>query len=241
MVKYAFEDEFTGSSGSAPDPASWTFDTGAGWGNNGLQHYSDSRENSFLDGQGHLVIRAIKSGDTYTSARLKTEGLWARSHGTFEARIKLDRAQGTWPAWWMLGDTIDQVGWPWCGEVDVLEVYGQPGWSSDSTVHTAASDGNDQSKEIAVPGGVDTGWHTWRCRNNIDTGNIQFYKDYAPGVQPYLTVRPADLPNWPFNKPGTTGVPLFLILNLAVGGDGGGDVPSSFQSAEMLVDYVRVW
>lgn len=233
-LSYVFRDEFNGPAGAAPDPSKWGYDLGRWPGNNELETYTDSRANSYLDGQGHLVIRALRGppgSAAYTSARLTTQGIFSRNHGDFEARIKFDRAIGTWPAWWMIGDDYPSVGWPRCGEIDMIEVYGQPGWQPNSSVHTANNRGQDTRKEapVPVPGGVDTGWHVWylHWEKNI----LQFSKDNKV----YLTVRPSDLPNWPFNRP------AFMILNLAVGGEGGGPVPANFSSAQMVIDYVRVW
>ena len=240
MNAYVFDDEFNGPHGAAPDPSKWNHETGR-WTDNGeLETYTDSRANSYLDGQGHLVIKAIRSSAGrhagFTSARLTTQGKFSQNHGTFEARIKFDLATGTWPAWWMIGNSYDSVGWPASGEIDMAEVYGQPGRDADSSVHVADASGNDVSREMKIPGGVDTGWHTWRLWWNINTGILQFSKD----GKAYLNVGPGDLPSWPFGSPGNPGGPAFMILNLAVGGDGGGRVPASFTSATMLVDYVRV-
>ena len=238
-MSYAFHDEFNGPVGAAPDPAKWSYDLGRWKDNDELETYTDSRANSYLDGQGHLVIKALRGpGDTYTSARLTTQDTFSRNHGHFEARIKFDHAAGTWPGWWMIGDDYPSVGWPQCGEIDIVEVYGQPGWQADSSVHTADDNGNEVSKEAIIPGGVDTGWHIYHLRWDGNTGVIQFSMD----GKVYLTVSPGDLPNWPFGSPrNEPGGAAFMILNLAVGGDGGGPVPSDFSSATMLVDYVRVW
>src|ERR1700730_10630448 len=157
-MTYAFEDEFSGPVGSSPDPRKWGWETGRWTDNNELETYTTDRVNSYLDGQGHLVIKALKIGNEYTSARMTTQGKFSRNHGNFEARIKVDRATGTWPAWWMIGDSYAQVGWPQCGEIDMVEIYGQPGWDADSTIHTADNNGNDSPKEAIIPGGVDTGW-----------------------------------------------------------------------------------
>jgi beta-glucanase (GH16 family) len=240
MVNYVFTDEFNGPAGSPPDPSKWNHETGRWTDNNELETYTDSTANAYLDGQGHLVIKALKGTSRhgrYTSARLTTQGLFARNHGTFEARIKFDLATGAWPAWWMLGSDYPTAGWPRCGEIDMIEVYGQPGWSPDSTVHTAGDKENDTTKEMPVPGGVDAGWHVWRLLWDGNTGQLQFSKD----KQIYLTVNPGELPNWPFGVPGAPGGNAFMILNLAVGGDGGGPVPESFTWSTMTVDYVRVW
>src|SRR6478672_10147946 len=124
-----WSDEFDGPDGSGPDPGKWTYDIGgAGWGNDELETYTDGRDNSFLQG-GKLIIRA-KAGShrgpdgidrPYTSARLKTQGLFSQTHGKFEARMRLPRGQGVWPAFWLLGDDISGVGWPECGEIDIME------------------------------------------------------------------------------------------------------------------------
>jgi beta-glucanase (GH16 family) len=112
----------------------------------------------------------------------------------------------------MIGDNYGQVGWPQCGEIDMVEVYGQPGWDADSTVHCAGNNGNDVSKEVIIPGGVDTGWHIYHLRWDGNTGVIQFSKDN----QVYLTVGAGDIPggNWVFGTPGKRGGAMFMILNI---------------------------
>src|SRR5579872_4092622 len=109
--RLVWADEFDGSAGAAPDPSKWVFDTGAGgWGNEELENYTDSRENSYLDGGGNLVIESREpSPGEYTSARLKTQGKYEVEYGKIEARIKLPEGQGMWPAFWMLGTDIDRV------------------------------------------------------------------------------------------------------------------------------------
>jgi beta-glucanase (GH16 family) len=236
---YAFADEFDGPAGSAPDPAKWGYDIGGGgWGNNELEVYTSSRANSFLDGNGNLVIRATKSAQTsggrttttYHSARLKTIGKFSKYHGTFEARIKLDIQPGLWPAWWALGANIEQVGWPACGEVDMLENYG--GSLAETSVHTPDHAGTRVlTKYAEVP--CDSGWHVWRMWWNSATGGFTFYKD---GVK-FMTVEPAQMANWCFSS----GVPMFMILNLAVGGAAGTPPDSVKFPVDLLVDYVRVW
>jgi beta-glucanase (GH16 family) len=235
---YAFADDFDGPAGSAPDPSKWGYDTGAGWGDNELQAYTSSRMNSFQDGNGNLVIRATKSVQTsggrtitvYRSARLNTVGKFSKYHGTFEARIKLDIQRGLWPAWWMVGANFPKVGWPACGEVDMLENYG--GSDVVTSVHTPDNAGTGVlTKHAAVP--VDNGWHIWRTWWNPRTGGFTFYKD---GVE-YLTVEPAQLANWCFSSR----VPMCMILNLAIGGIAGNPPGSVRFPIDMLVDYVRVW
>jgi beta-glucanase (GH16 family) len=236
---YAFADEFDGPAGSAPDPSKWGYDLGGGgWGNNELEVYTSARENSFQDGNGNLVIRATKNVQTsggrtttiYHSARLKTIGKFSRYHGIFEARIKLDVQPGLWPAWWAIGANFARVSWPACGEVDMMENFG--GSVVDTSVHTPDDARTGVlTRDAQVP--VDDGWHTWRMWWNPGSGGFTFYKD---GV-PYLTVAPRQMRNWCFSS----GVPMFMILNLAVGG-GAGVPPDAMQfPVDLLVDYVRVW
>lgn len=229
---YTFADDFDGPAGSAPDPSRWAYDLGGGgWGNDELETYTSSRENSFLDGNGNLVIRVTKTvgqgTTTYRSARLKTLGKFSQYHGTFEARIKVDPQQGTWPAWWMMGANIGTVGWPKCGEVDILENFGG---SADvvTSVHTLSSGGGTYTKRAATA--VDSTWHIWRV-HWARTG-FTFFKD---GTR-YMDVGPSHVPNWPFSS----GVPMFMLLNLAVGGAAGSAASANFP-VDMLVDYVRVW
>jgi beta-glucanase (GH16 family) len=129
--------DFDGAAGSAPDRSAWTNETGGGgWGNNELEDYTDSRDNSALDGQGNLVITAKREADgSYTSARLTTQGKYTPRYGRVEARIQIPRGQGIWPAFWMLGSDLPQVGWPNSGEVDVMENVGYEPATVHGTVH----------------------------------------------------------------------------------------------------------
>jgi beta-glucanase (GH16 family) len=230
---YKFQDEFDGPAGSAPNPVNWTYDIGGwGWGNNELETYTSSRANSYLDGNGNLVIKAVRGRKgQYTSARLKTQGIFSASSGAFEARIKIPNHAGLWPASWMLGADIDSAGWPQCGEVDVMEWFGNNSWAAASTVHTAGYDGSDFYIDNQIPGGIDSNWHVWRAV--VTSTGITFFKD---GTE-FASIAQSLMPNWVFGQ-----TPLFIVLNLAVGGDGGGSIPlSTVFPATMLVDYVRVW
>jgi beta-glucanase (GH16 family) len=246
MTTYTFEDNFTGKAGSAPDPSKWDYDLGRWTDNNELETYTDSRTNSYLDGQGHLVIKARRASvpsyskgnlatrdlvPGFTSARLTSK--FSQAYGCFEARIKISPQAGLWPAWWMIGENYTTVGWPACGEIDMLEQYGglTPVYA-ESTVHVPDGHGGivDPIKGVTyqdVP--LKTGWHTYRVWWTDKV--VQFHMD---GTQ-YLETPPQ--PGWTYSS----GVPMFMILNLAVGGTGGGTVPAQFGSAEMLVDYVRAW
>jgi beta-glucanase (GH16 family) len=133
----AWSDEFDGAAGSPVDPASWQPQVGGhGWGNQELQYYTDSSDNARLDGAGNLQIVVRRSdpqlrdhrfgGCLYTSARLITKDRAAFTYGLVQARIRLPQGRGIWPAFWMLGQNIDRVGWPQCGEIDVMELRQGP-------------------------------------------------------------------------------------------------------------------
>jgi beta-glucanase (GH16 family) len=212
------DDEFAGPPGSAP-PADWGYDTGnRGWGNHELETYTPSRANSYLDGSGHLVIRARREPDgTWTSARLVTSDHFSRAYGTFSARIKFPGRAAMWPAFWLLGDHGEAD-----GEIDIVEKYGNPAWGeSSSSVYSE----NDTISRATGDTRAGTAWHTWTMTWSPDT--IVFFED----GHRLLTVR--RFPGWPRRK-------MYLILNLAVGGSGGGPVPAAARSATMLVDWVRV-
>jgi beta-glucanase (GH16 family) len=239
---YLFHDEFDGPAGSAPDPSRWTvssnrtpikdpvgFDRPEFWG-----QYRNSRENVFLDGKSNLVLRATKDGNTYFGGLVS--GNWRGGIGTtWEARIKLNcLTGGCWPAWWLSNDFPGRE-----GEVDLLEWYGNGEWPAGTTVHADPFGTAFETRPI----GVDGGWHTWRVTWN-QTG-FYFWEDYADGMEPYFSVPATGIEDlndpirkWPFNDPDYN---LFPVLNLAVGGSGGGDPASGSYPAEMLIDWVRVF
>ena len=151
-------DEFMYS--GAPDNEIWDYNIGTGsngWGNNELQYYTDRRENVVVeDGVLKIIARQEQfEGSGYTSARLVTKGKFEQQYGRFEARMKLPWGQGLWPAFWLLGNDIDAVGWPQCGEIDIMENRGQeptlingtlhgPGYSAGESVGKGFDLGNDR-------------------------------------------------------------------------------------------------
>ena len=213
-----FDDEFNGTRGAQPPP-NWDYDIGSrGWGNHELETYTSSRANSYLDGSGDLVIKAIREPDgTWTSARLVTSGHFSQTYGTFSARLKFPGGAGMWPAFWLLGDN-GEVG----GEIDIAEEYGNPAWGDSSAVVFGQ---HDMTKRSAGDTHAGTGWHIWSM--TWSSTSIEFYKDRKL----LLTVK--KFAEWPRGR-------MYMILNLAVGGSGGGIPPASTKSAEMLVDWVRV-
>jgi len=232
-VVYLFQDEFDGAAGTGPDPTKWVFDTGGpgSFGNNELETYVDSLANCFVDGDSVLHLRALNpSAGKYTSARIKTLGKFSHYGRTWESRIKWPTQDGFWPAWWMMGSNPDQ--WPASGEVDIFEVYGN-GWAPGSTVWTPNSAATAMESSQSADFVNDGDWHTWRFfYDEPGTGNMIFHKD---GVL-YLTATPG--PGWCYSN----GNPLYTLLNLAVGGSGGGAVPAGAEfPVDLLVDYVRCW
>lgn len=149
-------DEFDGAEGTLPDPTLWTYDVGGdGFGNQQLEFNTDRVENVSLDGEGHLRIRAREEsfmGNDYTSGRITTQGLFEQKHGRFEARIKLPEGQGLWPAFWMLGANIEEVSWPECGEIDILEYVGRRPQEIFGTLHGPGySAGESLSRIFRLP------------------------------------------------------------------------------------------
>jgi beta-glucanase (GH16 family) len=238
-----WDDEFDGTAGSAPDPARWGHETGGnGSGNEELEYYTAGTGNAALDGDGHLVITARKENPAgyrcwygsceYTSARLSTAGRFSQRYGRFEARVKLPRGQGIWPAFWALGSDIRTVGWPECGEIDIMENSGgRPGVIRGS-LHGPGS--LDVSANYRLPGGAAfaDGFHTFA----VDWSPDQVI--FAVDTDVYLVATPDDTHGapWVFDHP------FYLLLNVAVGGTfvdppGGG---TAFPQ-RMVVDYVRVY
>ncbi len=238
-----WSDEFAAPDGSAPDPKKWTMETGGGgWGNNELEYYTLRRTNSRVE-KGNLVIDALQEKFTgpdgvtreYTSARLKTEKLFTQKYGKFEARIRIPKGQGMWPAFWMLGDDISTAGWPACGEIDIMENVGSAPATVHGTLHGPGFSGDKSlGAPYALPGGsISDDFHLFAVE--WEPNEIRFYVD----GRLYETRTPADLPpgaRWVFDHP------FFLILNVAVGGNWPGrpDASTKFPQ-QMLVDYVRVY
>ncbi|WP_420573712.1 glycoside hydrolase family 16 protein [Kordia sp.] len=240
LTNLTFEDNF--DTAGAPNSAVWNYDigngtadTGPGWGNNELQYYTNRPENIRVE-DGVLKIIATQEsfeGSGYTSARINTKGLFTQKYGRFEARIQLPWGQGVWPAFWLLGENIDTVSWPFCGEIDVMENRGQEPTVVTGSVHGPGySGGNAISKEYdLVNDRLDTGFHIFGIEWGPDY--INYYIDDVL----YNQITPEDVTgDWVFNQP------FYIIMNVAVGGSFAG--PPSQQTVfpqTMLVDYVRVY
>lgn len=235
--KLVWSDEFEGDSGVAPNAQSWTYDLGTGqngWGNNELQTYTNNPQNVSLDGKGNLRITAIKNANgSYTSARIKTEGLFSQQFGRIEARIKTPTGSGIWPAFWMLGSNISTVGWPQCGEIDIME---QKGKFSNITYGSIHGPGYSGGEAITTPyalqnGRFDSDFNLYAVE--WSSSKIDFFvNDYL-----YKRITPADARGeWVFNQP------FFIILNIAVGGNFVGPPNDNTPfPGTMSIDYVRVY
>jgi beta-glucanase (GH16 family) len=246
-----WSDEFQNTTGSPaqPNPQVWTYDTGnGGFGNQELENYcawgstatpcSTAQPNAYVgtDGSLHIVAEQPSAG-VYTSARMKSQGLFSFQYGRIEARIKLPEGQGFWPAFWLLGNNIATINWPACGELDVMEHIDGSNpqnlgydWVQGSVHGTSLNDGTQYH-----PSGFSAAdWHTYGM---IWTkGQIQFYVDDPANIYAsFNSITAAG--TWPFDAG-----PQFVLLNLAVGGDwpGSPDTTTVFPS-EMQVDYVRVY
>jgi beta-glucanase (GH16 family) len=240
-----WSDEFSGPEGSLPDPGKWTYDMGGnGWGNHELESYTNRKENAHVEG-GNLVITARKETLTdkdgvtrgYTSARLKTQGIFQQTYGRVEARIKITGGQGMWPAFWMLGGDIATVGWPKCGEIDIMENIGKEPGMNHGSLHgpSTAAATSDLTAVFSLPEGkkLAEDFHIYAAEWEPDT--VRFYVD----KNLYATFHSSELPaggKWVYDHP------FFLLLNVAVGGDwpGAPDANTAFPQ-RMLVDYVRVY
>ncbi|MFJ9561003.1 RICIN domain-containing protein [Streptomyces fuscichromogenes] len=239
-----FSDTFDGAAGSPVDSSKWTLETGDNVNNHEREYYTPGTGNAALDGQGHLVITARKENPAnyqcwygtcqYTSARMNTSGRFSAQYGHVEARMKIPRGQGMWPAFWMLGTDIGSVGWPNSGEIDVMENVGYEPSTVHGTIHGPGYSGS---------GGIGAAYSLANGQAFADAYHT-FAVDWAPdsirwsvdGVV-YQTRTPADVGGntWAFNKP------FFLILNLAVGGYWPGDPDGSTAfPAQLVVDSVSV-
>jgi beta-glucanase (GH16 family) len=234
-----WQDEFDGPAGQSPDSTNWTFDIGTGengWGNQELQYYTDRPENISLDGNGNLLITARREsfgGMPFTSARLKTQGLFEQAYGRFEARIKMPWGPGIWPAFWLLGSNIETVGWPQCGEIDIMEYRGQQPNLINGTVHGPGySGGASVTKSYGFQNNrFDVDFHLFAVEWGKDY--LRFYVDDVL----YQEIKPEDLLGpWVFNNS------FFMILNVAVGGNYVGFPTSETPFPQsMVIDYVRVY
>ena len=220
-----------------PSSANWNMETGGGgWGNNELQYYTNSEDNAKVE-NGILTITAREEaygGRDYTSARITTQNKFDFKYGRIEARIKLPYGQGIWPAFWMLGDNINSVGWPACGETDIMEMVGGDG--KDNTCHSTLHWEHDgehaqYGESYSLPSGIlADAYHVYSVE-----WNSQEIKGFIDDTQ-YFTadITPSQLSEFHNN--------FFIILNVAVGGNWPGEPNASTTFPQTLeIDYVRVY
>ena len=235
-----WSDEFDGN---ALDENTWSYNTGGnGWGNNEKQYYTTRPENIRVQ-NGMLEIEARKEqyeNNEYTSARIMSKNKKTFTYGKMAARIKFPGGKGTWPAFWMMGNTGN---WPNCGEIDIIEHIGSQDTRASFALHTVMKNGtkgNNWAKTHFFDYPLSADFHTygieWAQEEKEGKDVIRFFVD---DVQ-YAEVWEEQIDNndyWPFNKP------FFFIINLAIGGNMGGQVDDAIfdQQRIMYVDWVRVW
>ncbi len=227
----------------APNPENWSYDLGKGdngWGNGEVQSYTDNSNNIRIS-NGNLIIEAKKTGAEWTSARIKTQGKKNWLYGRIEFRAKLPTGGGTWPALWMLGESISSISWPACGEIDIMEHIGNDQNKIHGSLHTPSSFGATVNSGTKVISTASTEFHTYAA--DWDQDKIVFSID---GIS-YYTYNPSvkNADTWPFyNKADfdpTLDDKFFIIINLAMGGAFGGNINENLSAAVMEVDYVRVY
>ncbi|GGE03916.1 glycoside hydrolase family 16 protein [Psychroflexus salis] len=230
-----FEDEFEGN---ALDMNVWDYEIGTGvdgWGNQELQYYTDRPENIKVE-DGKLIITAKQEsfeGSGYSSARILTKDKYNKQYGRIEARMKMPWGRGLWPAFWMLGENIDEVSWPQTGEIDIMEYRGQDPTIVHGSVHGPGySAGNAVTKTYDLKNDrFDTDFHVF----GIEWG--ENYINYYVDDFLYNRITPEDVSGeWVFNKP------FFMLINMAVGGTFvGSPSPQTVFPQTLEVDYVRIY
>jgi beta-glucanase (GH16 family) len=259
-----WEDQFDGASGQAPDPSKWTFVTGSreqlgnqGWGTHEIQTYCAPRganppvcdfrhPNAFLDGNGHLVLRAERTSDgSWTSARMTTLGLKEFQYGRIEVRMKMPVGIGLWPTFWVIGSNFRSSGWPDSGSATIAENVSINGLNNGlgpfvfrSTLHGPGYYGGNalwSDFKLSNSSRVDDGFHIYGMI--WSPGMIQFYFEDPSNV--FFVRNSSDLPlggRWVFDHP------FDMVLNLAVGGDWAGNPEVATPNpSNLVVDYVRVY
>ncbi|MDE2126676.1 MAG: glycoside hydrolase family 16 protein [Armatimonadetes bacterium] len=228
-----WHDEFSGN--GLPDPKKWGWEVGM-LRNHEAEYYTKDRLANARVENGHLTITGIHEpykGAQFTSASLQTHDTFSFEYGRLEVRAKLPGGSGTWPAIWLMGEDVGQTGWPRCGELDVMEHVAFDAAGIHGTVHLPHPDGQGQASAGGTVQAPDctTAWHVYGM--NWSPQAISFSLD----GKPYFRYPYSGPQSWVFDKP------MYLIINLAIGGDWGGQhgldpaaYPQKFQ-----IDYVRVW
>lgn len=229
--KLVWEENFNGKT---LNKENWNIEIGdgcpnCGWGNNERQLYTD--KNHKLS-KGKLVITAKKEGNKYTSTRITTKNKKEFQYGRFEARAKLPVGHGIWPAFWMLGSNISEVGWPKSGEIDILEYVGREPHMVFTTLHTQDSHGNSINTRKTKFANIERGFHVFAIDWSKD--KMDFFVDDVL-VYTFNPIK-KDENTWPFNQP------FYFIINMAIGGNfGGPKVDDAMFPQDFIIDYVRVY
>ena len=232
-MKVVWKDEFGGTTLNSLD---WGYDLGngcsvgnCGWGNRELETYTNSPENIKLD-NGKLVITALESSGAYTSSRIKTQGKVNVKFGRIDVRAKLPKGQGIWPAIWMLGENIQTVGWPVCGEIDIMELVGHQPSQTHGTVHFNSNGYKSSTGSTSLAqGDFSDQFHVFTIV--WDKTQITWYVDNKP----FKTYTYPDSSS-PFTNT------FFFIMNVAVGGNWPGPPnQTTVFPQQMVVDYIRVF
>lgn len=234
-VGLIWSEEFEGSN---LDNITWTYDLGdgsafgiPGWGNQEVQTYTASSKNLKI-ANGFLTITALREnldGKSYTSARIKSQNKFSFKHGQLKVRAKFPQSKGTWPAVWLMGANLDAVGWPNCGEIDLVEQNGQEKNKVLGTVHWKNNADNTNAKfsDEITAANIGSDFKEYRLIWNENT-----IKMYVESVK-YFDINLNE--SLPFNQE------FFLLLNVAMGGSLGGDIPTSFNQDSMVIDYIRLY
>ena len=233
FTKLIWQDEF--NIPGKPDTSRWGYDTGngcpavCGWGNNELQYYTDRTENAIVE-DGILKIKAKRenyNGAAFTSARLLSKGKFSVKYGRIEARVRVPEGVGTWPAFWMLGANIDKVGWPNCGEIDIMEHRGYELNKIFGTLHYPAHHGENANGKTLVVENAAKEFHVYTAEWTEEHISISVDGKLIHKVQNKKDI--------PFNHE------FFILLNMAIGGGFAGPVDPAFSHATFEIDYVRVY
>ena len=233
-----WSDEFNAD--GAPDSSKWNFEIGngcpdlCGWGNGESQYYTDREDNVIIE-NGILKITAKKEsyqGFNYTSTRMTTQHKYHLTYGNIDGRANIPKGAGKWPEIWLLGANIDTVGWPTCGEIDIMEHWGHEPTKVSSATHTPSCSGGCANTTVGnvTVGDYATEFHLYGLE--WTENKLRFFLDdtflyeYDPAVK--------DSSTWPFNNP------HFFILNIAMGGNWF-SIDPNFSESTMEIDYVRVY
>jgi beta-glucanase (GH16 family) len=234
-MSLVWSDEFDGKD-SEPNGEFWDYNTGGhGWGNGERQNYTKERKNSFVS-DGTLKITALKGSDgKWTSARLVSSFKKNFTYGYIEFRAKLPVEKGSWPALWLMPQFSGYGNWPRSGEIDVME-YASSTWGKKAygTVHCKAGSGGNAISSGFTQIKDASKWHNYAVLWQEDS--ITWYYD-GKLINEYKNPEEENEPwaKWPFDKP------FYIIMNVAMGGTLGGDIPKNLSKCQMEVDYVRVY